>query len=91
MRLGIDAVGAAGGIIEAAVCYTGDISDDSRRVRLSFVFVESMNWKLKVCFGAIRFFLYIGSLRFCFGWIRFFFCKLEKSLRFVLARYLFFL
>lgn len=30
MRLGIDAVGAAGGIVEAAVCYTGDISDDSR-------------------------------------------------------------
>lgn len=30
MRLGIDAVGAAGGIVEAAVCYTGDISDTSR-------------------------------------------------------------
>lgn len=30
MRLGIDAVGAAGGIIEAAVCYTGDVSDSSR-------------------------------------------------------------
>eukprot|EP00752_Nemacystus_decipiens_P003621 g3338.t1 len=29
MRLGIDAVGAAGGIVEAAVCYTGDISDSS--------------------------------------------------------------
>ncbi|CBN79581.1 pyruvate carboxylase [Ectocarpus siliculosus] len=27
MRLGIDAVGAAGGIVEAAVCYTGDILD----------------------------------------------------------------
>lgn len=32
MRLGIDAVGSAGGIVEAAVCYTGDISDDSRCV-----------------------------------------------------------
>lgn len=32
MRLGIDAVGAAGGIVEAAVCYTGDIEDKSRRV-----------------------------------------------------------
>ena len=27
MRLGIDAVGQAGGIIEATVCYTGDVSD----------------------------------------------------------------
>ena len=30
MRLGIDAVGAAGGIVEAAVCYTGDVSDPKR-------------------------------------------------------------
>lgn len=30
MRLGVDAVGAAGGIIEAAVCYTGDVSDPAR-------------------------------------------------------------
>lgn len=30
MRLGIDAVGAAGGIIEAAISYTGDVSDSSR-------------------------------------------------------------
>eukprot|EP01029_Cantina_marsupialis_P012211 TRINITY_DN26_c0_g1_i2.p1 TRINITY_DN26_c0_g1~~TRINITY_DN26_c0_g1_i2.p1 ORF type:complete len:1184 (+),score=463.93 TRINITY_DN26_c0_g1_i2:119-3670(+) len=28
MKLGIDAVGAAGGIIEAAVCYTGDVARD---------------------------------------------------------------
>ena len=27
---GIDAVGAAGGIVEAAVCYTGDVSDPKR-------------------------------------------------------------
>lgn len=33
MRLGIDAVGTAGGIVEAAVCYTGDITDTSRFVR----------------------------------------------------------
>eukprot|EP00638_Chattonella_subsalsa_P017269 CAMPEP_0117845348 /NCGR_PEP_ID=MMETSP0949-20121206/18214_1 /TAXON_ID=44440 /ORGANISM="Chattonella subsalsa, Strain CCMP2191" /LENGTH=1146 /DNA_ID=CAMNT_0005690885 /DNA_START=146 /DNA_END=3586 /DNA_ORIENTATION=- len=31
MRLGVDAVGAAGGIIEAAVCYTGDVSDPTRK------------------------------------------------------------
>lgn len=30
MRLGVDAVGAAGGIIEAAICYTGDISNPKR-------------------------------------------------------------
>ena len=30
MRLGIDAVGQAGGIVEAAVCYTGDVSDPKR-------------------------------------------------------------
>lgn len=30
MKLGIDAVGQAGGIIEAAVCYTGDVSNPSR-------------------------------------------------------------
>ena len=27
MKLGIDAVGTAGGIVEAAVCYTGDVSN----------------------------------------------------------------
>ncbi|TFJ84262.1 hypothetical protein NSK_004253 [Nannochloropsis salina CCMP1776] len=31
MRLGIDAVGAAGGIVEAAICYTGDITDPHRK------------------------------------------------------------
>jgi pyruvate carboxylase len=30
MKLGIDAVGEAGGIIEAAVCYTGDVSNPNR-------------------------------------------------------------
>lgn len=30
MKLGIDAVGTAGGIVEAAVCYTGDVSDPNR-------------------------------------------------------------
>lgn len=30
LKLGIDAVGEAGGIIEGAVCYTGDISDPKR-------------------------------------------------------------
>lgn len=31
MRLGIDAVGASGGIIEAAISYTGDVSDPKRQ------------------------------------------------------------
>jgi len=31
MKLGIDAVREAGGIIEAAICYTGDISDPNNR------------------------------------------------------------
>lgn len=30
MKLGIDAVGQAGGIVEAACCYTGDVSDPDR-------------------------------------------------------------
>ena len=36
MRLGIDAVGAAGGIIEAAVCYTGDVSGKDPRYSLDY-------------------------------------------------------
>ncbi len=31
LKLGIDAVGAAGGVIEAAICYTGDVSDATRK------------------------------------------------------------
>ena len=30
MKLGIDAVGTAGGIVEAAICYTGDVADPTR-------------------------------------------------------------
>ena len=30
MRLGIDAVGTAGGIVEAACCYTGDVADPNK-------------------------------------------------------------
>ena len=30
LKLGIDAVGEAGGVIEASLCYTGDVSDPSR-------------------------------------------------------------
>ncbi|HEY8377720.1 MAG TPA: pyruvate carboxylase subunit B, partial [Nannocystis sp.] len=30
LKLGIDAVGEAGGVIEAALCYTGDVADPSR-------------------------------------------------------------
>lgn len=33
MRLGIDAVGAAGGIIEASVCYTGDVLRSEKEYR----------------------------------------------------------
>src|SRR5690606_31124415 len=31
MRLGIDSVGQAGGVIEAALCYTGDVSDPAKK------------------------------------------------------------
>jgi len=30
LKLGIDAAGEAGGVVEAAICYTGDVSDPSR-------------------------------------------------------------
>jgi pyruvate carboxylase len=30
LKLGIDAVGEAGGVIEASICYTGDVSDPGR-------------------------------------------------------------
>lgn len=30
LRLGIDAVGAAGGVVEASICYSGDLTDPSR-------------------------------------------------------------
>lgn len=31
MKLGIDAVGQAGGVIEASLCYTGDVSDPTKK------------------------------------------------------------
>lgn len=31
MKLGIDAVRKAGGVVEAAICYTGDVSDTTRK------------------------------------------------------------
>lgn len=31
LKLGVDAVGEAGGVIEAAICYTGDITDPSKK------------------------------------------------------------
>jgi len=46
MKLGIDAVGTAGGIVEAAVCYTGDVSDPKRgRYNLDYYlkFVRQLN------------------------------------------------
>ena len=30
MKLGVEAVGEAGGFIEAAICYTGDVADPSK-------------------------------------------------------------
>ena len=36
MKLGIDAVGASGGVIEAAVCYTGDVSKKDARYSLDY-------------------------------------------------------
>eukprot|EP01127_Copromyxa_protea_P011950 TRINITY_DN3065_c0_g1_i1.p1 TRINITY_DN3065_c0_g1~~TRINITY_DN3065_c0_g1_i1.p1 ORF type:complete len:1185 (-),score=241.50 TRINITY_DN3065_c0_g1_i1:45-3599(-) len=30
LKLGIDAVGSAGGVVEASICYTGDVSDPTR-------------------------------------------------------------
>lgn len=30
LKLGVDAVGAAGGVVEAAISYTGDISDPKK-------------------------------------------------------------
>jgi pyruvate carboxylase len=32
MRLGIDAVGTAGGIVEASICYTGDITRSEKDI-----------------------------------------------------------
>ena len=46
MRLGIDAVGTAGGIVEAACCYTGDVADPNRgRYNLEYYleFVRQLN------------------------------------------------
>jgi len=46
MRLGIDAVGTAGGIVEAACCYTGDVADPNRgRYNLEYYlnFVRELN------------------------------------------------
>eukprot|EP00607_Mallomonas_marina_P006361 CAMPEP_0182425242 /NCGR_PEP_ID=MMETSP1167-20130531/11595_1 /TAXON_ID=2988 /ORGANISM="Mallomonas Sp, Strain CCMP3275" /LENGTH=1188 /DNA_ID=CAMNT_0024605739 /DNA_START=92 /DNA_END=3658 /DNA_ORIENTATION=+ len=36
MRLGIDAVGTAGGIVEAAICYTGDVTGKDTRYNLDY-------------------------------------------------------
>jgi pyruvate carboxylase len=37
LQLGIDAAGAAGGVVEAAISYTGDVSDPNRtKVRVFF-------------------------------------------------------
>ena len=36
MKLGIDAAGAAGGIVEAAVCYTGDVLKENSKYNLDY-------------------------------------------------------
>ena len=30
MKMGVDAAGAAGGFVEGAICYTGDVADPSK-------------------------------------------------------------
>lgn len=30
LKLGLEAAGEAGGVVEAAICYTGDVSDPTR-------------------------------------------------------------
>jgi len=40
LQVGIDAVGAAGGVIEASVCYTGDVSDPGRKKYTLDYYVE---------------------------------------------------
>lgn len=45
LKLGIDAVGEAGGVIEAAVCYTGDVSD-SKRTKYSLDYYVDVAGKL---------------------------------------------
>jgi pyruvate carboxylase len=45
LALGIDAVGKAGGVIEAAVCYTGDVSDP-RRTKYSLQYYVDLAGKL---------------------------------------------
>jgi pyruvate carboxylase len=45
LQLGIEAVGAAGGVIEAAVCYTGDVSDP-RRTKYSLQYYVDVAGKL---------------------------------------------
>ena len=42
MKLGMDAVGEAGGIIEAAICYTGDVSNPGNsKYTLDYYLVSS--------------------------------------------------
>jgi len=58
MKLGIDAVGTAGGIVEAACCYTGDVSDPNRgNYTLDYYldFVRQLN-DLGIHVLAVRFF-----------------------------------
>jgi pyruvate carboxylase len=45
LELGIEAVGAAGGVIEAAVCYTGDVGDP-RRTKYSLDYYVDLVGKL---------------------------------------------
>ncbi len=46
LELGIDAVGAAGGVIEAAICYTGDVSD-ARRTKYSLNYYVDLAGQLQ--------------------------------------------
>ncbi|MGE0787263.1 MAG: pyruvate carboxylase [Sandaracinaceae bacterium] len=45
LKLGIDAVGQAGGVIEASICYTGDVSDP-RRTKYSLSYYTDLAGQL---------------------------------------------
>ena len=49
MRLGIDAVGTAGGVVSAAICYTGDVSNPQRDSRYTLDYFLKYAAQLEAC------------------------------------------
>ena len=49
MRLGIDAVGSAGGVVSAAICYTGDVSNPQRDSRYTLDYFLEYAAQLEAC------------------------------------------